>query len=124
VTIVSLLVSGACALLAGVFFATSPALLTALALLWGIAVIADSAQYSASISELSPREYVGTALTFQTGLGFLLTLVSIRLIPNLVNVVGWQWAFSALAVGPALGAVAMLRLQQSPDAARLANGRG
>ena len=58
-----------------------------------MAVVADSAQYSASISELAPRDHIGTALTVQTSLGFLLTLVSIRLIPALVTLVGWHWAF-------------------------------
>ncbi|MBI5878111.1 MAG: MFS transporter [Chloroflexi bacterium] len=124
VTIVSLIVSGACAALSGVAFASSPLVLSALAIVWGVAVIADSAQYSASISELSAREYTGTALTLQTGLGFLLTLVSIRLIPVLVSWIGWQWAFAALAVGPALGVWAMVALMRSPDAARLAGGRG
>lgn len=124
VTLVSLIVSGTCALLVGFFFGASPWLLFALALVWGLAVIADSAQYSASISELAPREYVGTALTLQTSLGFLLTLVSIRLIPALVGVIGWQWSFAVLAIGPALGAWAMWRLLHSKDARQLANGRG
>jgi MFS family permease len=124
VSIVSLVVSGTCALLMGFFFGASPFVMSALALIWGMAVVADSAQYSASITELAPREYIGTALTFQTSIGFLLTIVSIRLIPGLVNLVGWQWAFAVLAIGPALGAWAMFALQQSPDAARLANGRG
>ncbi len=124
VTIVSLFVSGCCALLAGVFFDASPLVLVTLMLIWGFAVVADSAQYSASVSELAPREYIGTALTLQTSLGFLLTLVSIRLIPALETMIGWRWAFAALAIGPALGAWAMFALMQSPDAARLANGRG
>lgn len=92
--------------------------------MWGVAVIADSAQYSASISELAPREYVGTALTLQTSLGFLLTLVSIRLIPALVGMIGWQWSFAVLAIGPALGTWAMWRLLHSKDATKLANGKG
>jgi MFS family permease len=124
VTLVSLLVSGACALLAGLLFDTSPLLVSALMLVWGLAVVADSAQYSASVSELAPREYIGTALTIQTSLGFLLTLVSIRLIPVLATWVTWRWAFAVLAIGPALGAWAMWTLMRSNDATRLANGRG
>ena len=93
-------------------------------LVWGLAIVADSAQYSASISELAPPAYVGTALTIQTSLGFLLTLVTIRLIPFLVNWTGWQWAFVVLALGPAFGIWAMLALLRSADAVRLANGRG
>ncbi len=124
VSIVSLLVSGSCAVLTGIFFDLSPVLITLLTLIWGAAIVADSAQYSASVSELAPREYIGTALTLQTSLGFLLTLVSIRLIPVTVNMVGWRWSFAVLAIGPVLGIWAMLSLLRSADAARLANGRG
>ncbi len=124
VTIISLLASGICSLLSGVLFDTYPLLVILLTLIWGVAIVADSAQYSASISELAPREYIGTALTLQTSLGFLVTLVSIRLIPVIVVVTSWQWAFSILAVGPAVGIWAMLALRHSADAARLANGRG
>ena len=124
VSMVSLLLSGSCALLDGLAYDSSVWVITMLALIWGIAVVADSAQYSASISELAPREYTGTALTLQTSLGFLLTLVSIRLIPALVTMVGWQWAFAALAIGPAFGIWAMFALLRSPEAVRLANGRG
>jgi MFS family permease len=124
VTILSLTVSGACCILAGFFFYTTPWLITLLALVWGFAVIADSAQFSASISELAPREYIGTALTLQTSLGFLLTLVTIRLTPTIVSATGWQWAFAFLALGPAFGIWAMRALQRSSDASKLANGRG
>jgi MFS family permease len=124
VTIASLLVSGLCALTAGLLFGQHPALLLALCLLWGFAVVADSAQFSACISELCDPRYTGTALTLQTSLGFLLTLVTIRLLPVMVNWVGWQWAFTFLALGPALGAAAMAALRHSPARSRLANGRG
>jgi hypothetical protein len=73
---------------------------------------------------LSPREYIGTALTLQTSLGFLLTLLTIRLIPTLERAVGWQWAFMFLAIGPAAGIWAMNTLRRSPAAARLAGGKG
>ncbi len=124
VTIVSLVVSGVCSVLVGFAFDVSALIVSILTLIWGFAVVADSAQYSASVTELAPREYIGTALTLQTSLGFLLTLVSIRLIPTLETMVGWRWAFAILAIGPALGAWAMFALKRSPDAARLANGRG
>ncbi len=123
-TILSMAVSGLCALLIGFFFSRSPLLASLIALIWGLSVVADSAQFSTAVSELSAREYVGTALTLQTSLGFLLTLVSIRLIPVLVNRVGWQWAFTLLAIGPALGIWAMWALKRSPAAAQLAGGRG
>ncbi|MFQ5744441.1 MAG: MFS transporter [Acidobacteriota bacterium] len=117
----SLLISGACCLLAGLFFG-SPALLTALCLVWGFAVVADSAQFSAAVSELSDAEHVGTALTMQTSLGFLLTLLTIWMIPPLVERVGWEWAFTTLAVGPAFGIHSMLRLRRLPEATKMASG--
>ncbi len=118
----SLAISGTCALLAGLCFGR-PALLSALCLLWGFAVVADSAQFSAAVSELTDRRYVGTALTLQTCLGFLLTLATIRLIPALVERVGWEWAFTALVPGPIFGLWSMLRLRRLPEAARMASGR-
>lgn len=122
ITSVSLAASGTCAVLVGFLFGASPVLLTAVCLVWGFFVVADSAQFSASISELCQKEYIGTALTIQTSLGFLLTVVTIRLIPTLVNWVGWQWSFAFLAIGPALGIWAMLRLRQSPMAVKMAGG--
>ncbi|MDX1665234.1 MAG: MFS transporter [Candidatus Promineifilaceae bacterium] len=123
VTIVSLLISGGCALLIGFLF-SRPLLASGIALLWGFAIVADSAQYSAAISELSARDYIGTALTLQTSMGFLLTLVSIRLVPVLVGSLGWQVAFAILAFGPLVGIWAMRTLALSPAAALLAGGRG
>jgi MFS family permease len=123
VTILSLMVSGICSLLAGPLFGRNPSLLTLLCLIWGFAIVADSAQFSAAISELCRTEYTGTALTLQTSLGFLLTLVTIRLIPALEGYVGWSWAFAFLAVGPAVGIWAMYRLRQLPEAKQLAGGK-
>jgi MFS family permease len=118
---ISMAVSGGCALVAGLFF-RSPALLTALSLVWGFAVVADSAQFSAAVSELGDSRYVGTALTMQTSLGFLLTLVTIRLVPPLVERAGWGWAFALLALGPACGIIAMLRLRALPESLKMASG--
>ena len=122
VTLWSLAVSGGCALVAGLLVA-SPGWLTALCLLWGFAVVADSAQFSAAVSELTDPRYVGTALTLQTSLGFLLTLVTLRLVPALVDPLGWWLTFALLALGPAAGIVAMLRLRGLPEARRMASGR-
>jgi MFS family permease len=124
ITITSLLVSGLCALTAGLFFGGPPAVLVALCLVWGFAVVADSAQFSACVSELCDPRYTGTALTLQTSLGFLLTLVTIRLIPAAERLLGWQWALAVLALGPLAGIPAMWALRRSPARARLAGGRG
>jgi predicted MFS family arabinose efflux permease len=123
VTMAALAVSGACAAVIGLTFGAAPALTLAVAAVWGVAVIADSAQFSTAVTELSPPAYVGTALTTQTCVGFAITLASIWLIPVAVRAVGWQWAFAALAVGPALGVVAMARLRALPEARRMAGGR-
>ena len=123
VTSVSLIISGTSALLIGFLFGGNPIALVTLALIWGFAVVADSAQFSAAVSELSPPKYVGTALTLQTSLGFLLTLFSIRLIPPLVDLVGWRFAFSSLAFGPLIGVWAMLALRRLPNADKLARGQ-
>lgn len=115
-------ISGACSLFIGFLFGASPWLLLAAATLWGASVVADSAQFSACVTELSDPQYVGTALTLQTCLGFLLTTISIELIPLLVRQVGWRYAFASLAIGPLLGILAMLRLRALPESARIAHG--
>ncbi|MBW7883949.1 MAG: MFS transporter, partial [Caldilineaceae bacterium] len=123
VTIASMLVSGACALTIGFFFGGNPLLLTGIGLLWGFTVVADSAQFSAAVTELADRAYLGTALTLQTSLGFLLTLFTIRMIPPLEAQLGWRYAFVALAIGPVAGIVAMWRLRRSEASVQLAGGR-
>ena len=122
ITIASLLVSGSIALTIGFFFSGNPLLLTGLALIWGFAVVADSAQFSAAVSELAEKSYIGTALTLQTSLGFLLTLFTIRLVPVMVTAVTWRYAFMILAIGPAVGIVAMGLLRRSDRASLMANG--
>jgi MFS family permease len=103
----AMLTSGVCACLAGFAFGGPPIALAALAIVWGVSVVADSAQLSALVAEHSPRDHVGTALTLQTCSGFLLTMLSIRLVPIVAHGVGWQWAFLCLVPGPLLGALAL-----------------
>ena len=102
--------SGICSLAIGAFYGASLWLLAPVVLVWGFFVVADSAQFSAMVTELCPPHAVGTALTLQTSLGFLLTMVTIQLIPALVELVGWPFAFPALALGPAAGIAAIRRL--------------
>lgn len=110
VAMLSMAASGACALAIGLVFGHSPWILAPLALAWGFFVIADSAQFSVLVTESVPAHAVGTALTVQVCLGFLLTTLTIQLIPPLVARVGWGAAFAFLAIGPALGIVALARL--------------
>jgi MFS family permease len=123
-TIASMAASGACAAVIGLLVPRGPWIVTAVALVWGFAIVADSAQFSASISELSDPGYLGTQLTTQTSAGFLLTLASIQLVPYLVEWVGWRWAFAFLAPGPMVGSLSMWLLRRSEAATRLAGGRG
>lgn len=111
-----MVVSGGCALLIGAV-QPWPALAIGLAFLWGFAVVADSAQFSACIVSLSPPDYVGTMLTVQTSLGFLLTAVMIGVLPHAMAALGVGGAFALLAIGPLVGAIAMWRLAPMLDQA-------
>ncbi len=109
-TIACMAVSGLCALSIGI---VPEWLALPLALVWGFAVVADSAQFSTLVTEHADQAYVGTALTLQLAVGFTLTVATIWLVPYVEDAVGWSWAFAFLALGPALGIVAMLRLRGS-----------
>ncbi len=123
VTSAAMAMSGCCCLVVGFLFGQPLWALLPLLAIWGIAVVADSAQFSTAVSELAPTQYVGTALTLQTSLGFLLTVVTIALLPIAAATIGWRWSMSVLAIGPALGVWAMLALRHRPEALRLAGGR-
>jgi MFS family permease len=122
-TIAAMALSGTCALVIGLTFGGPTAVTLAVAIVWGVSVIADSAQFSTAVTELSPPAYVGTALTTQTCVGFAITIASIWLIPLAAQLVGWRWGFAALAPGPFFGIVAMARLRRLPESLRLAGGR-
>lgn len=107
---VALTVSGVCAVLIGFTFGMSLWLVVPIALTWGFFVIADSAQFSVLVTESVPPHAVGTALTLQTSLGFLLTAITIQLIPPLADAVGWRWAFAVLSLGPLFGIASIRRL--------------
>ena len=123
ITIVAMAVSGSCAATVGLLFGGDPVWLVALCIVWGVSIVADSAQFSASIAELSDRAWVGTMLTLQTALGFTLTLLTIHLMPYLIAALGWRHAFVPLAIGPAFGVYAMARLRAHPRSVALAGGR-
>ena len=105
----AMLASAACALLSPAAYAAPLVVLLALAVVWGFTVVADSAQFSALVTEHTPRTHVGTALTLQTSAGFLLTMVSIKLV-GAIGPGDWRWAFVLLVPGPLLGALAMRKL--------------
>jgi MFS family permease len=103
----AMIVSGACCAAAGLLFHAPAPVLYLFAAVWGVAVVADSAQLSALVAQYSPRDHVGTALTIQTSAGFLLTMASIRLLPVAAQAIGWQWVFVCLVPGPVFGAIAL-----------------
>jgi MFS family permease len=108
----AMIVSGACCAAAGFLFHAPAPVLYVFAMVWGVAVIADSAQLSALVAQYSPRDHVGTALTVQTCAGFLLTMASIRLLPVAAQIVGWQWVFICLVPGPVFGVLALRGLSR------------
>ncbi|HEV7397149.1 MAG TPA: MFS transporter [Pyrinomonadaceae bacterium] len=123
VTSWAMAISGTCCVVIGFLFGGSPWLLLLVAVIWGASVVADSAQFSACVTELGDARYVGTALTIQMCLGFLLTTISIEVIPHMVKLVDWRYAFIILAPGPLFGVLAMLKLRSLPEALKIAQGR-
>lgn len=118
-----MLVSGGCALLMGFLFTGPLWLFMLVAIIWGVSVIGDSAQFSAAVTELADRRFVGTALSVQMGAGFALTVLAIWLTPRFADFIGgWRWAFLLLVPGPLLGAAAMLWLRNLPESVKMAGG--
>ena len=123
VTSIAMVISGTVAAFIGFIPPEMTLLIVILAMIWGASIIADSAQFSTAMTELSDPAYRGTMLTFQTGIGFALTAVSIWLLPIVKDSSGWGWAFAMLALGPVVGTAAMLRLRSIPEASKLAAGK-
>ncbi len=124
VTAAAMTVSGACALVIGALRTGPLFLLVAVALVWGLTVIADSAQFSTIVTEVADQAYVGTAVTLQLAVGFVLTVATIWLVPVVRDGSSWFWAFVLLVPGPVIGVGAMLRLRSLPESVRIAGGRG
>lgn len=123
VTSWAMAISGTCCLVIGLLYGGNPILLLLVATIWGATVVADSAQFSSCVTELGDPQYIGTALTIQMCIGFLLTTISIELVPKVADARGWRYAFMILAPGPFLGVLAMLRLRGLPEAIKIAHGR-
>ncbi|CCV06365.1 Major facilitator superfamily MFS_1 [Mesorhizobium metallidurans STM 2683] len=123
ITITAMTVSGLCAATIGLMPSVGMVALVTVAIVWGISIVADSAQFSAAIAELSPPGLVGSLLTIQTSIGFLLSFFSIQTMPFMIDLLTWRYAFATLAIGPFFGTVAMWRLRREPDAKLIAGGR-
>jgi MFS family permease len=120
VTSWAMAISGTCCLVIGFLYGGNPFVLLFVAAIWGATVVADSAQFSSCVTELGDPQYIGTALTVQMCIGFLLTNVSIELIPKVGD---WRYAFMILAPGPLFGVISMLRLRGLPEAVKIAHGK-
>ena len=120
VTSVAMAISGTCCLVIGFLYGGNPFVLLLVAAIWGASVVADSAQFSSCVTELGDPQYIGTALTIQMCIGFLLTTVSIELVPKVDD---WRYAFMILAPGPLFGVISMLRLRTLPEAVKIAHGK-
>jgi MFS family permease len=123
-TAAAMAISGTCALVIGFTFGHAFALVLAVGLIWGLTVVADSAQFSTIVTELADQSYVGTAVTLQLAVGFTLTVLTIWLVPILRDHLGWRWTFAFLAPGPFIGLLVMLHLRRLPERARIAGGVG
>ncbi|MFN8629257.1 MAG: MFS transporter [Chloroflexota bacterium] len=124
-TSAAMAVSGTTAVVMGLAFGAAPIVTVVIGLVWGVSVVADSAQFSAAVTELSPPGTAGSALALQTASGFLLTGTTITLVGVLSSggEAGWRLAFALLAIGPAVGVVAMWRLRRRPEASLMAGGQ-
>ena len=120
VTSWAMAISGTCCLVIGFLYGGNPFVLLLVAAIWGASVVADSAQFSSCVTELGDPQYIGTALTVQMCIGFLLTNISIELVPKISD---WRYAFMILAPGPLFGVISMLRLRGLPEAVKIAHGR-
>ena len=107
----AMFVSGGCALLTPLVFGAPSLAIIPLLLIWSVSVIADSAQFSTLVTRVVEPHAIGTALTLQTSIGFLLTTITIQLVPVVVGAIGWRFAFPMLAFGPAIGIAAIRRLR-------------
>jgi MFS family permease len=123
VTIAAMAISGSCAAVIGLSPSAGGVVVMAIAIVWGISIVADSAQFSATVTELAEPHLIGTMLTLQTCAGFLLTFLTIQAMPVVIQMLGWRYAFSVLAIGPAFGVLAMAMLRKQPESIRLAGGR-
>ncbi|MHA1525052.1 MAG: hypothetical protein ACTSY1_11745 [Alphaproteobacteria bacterium] len=111
ITIIAMALSGASALGAALTFGGPVWITFAIVVVWGITIVPDSAQFSALVADASPPDQAGSLMAFQTALGFALTFATVQAVPALAANFGWPVVLAGLALGPALGIVAMARLR-------------
>lgn len=116
---IAMALSGSTALVIGFARSLPASVVLVLGLFWGFWVVADSAQFSTVVTEAAHPSYVGTAVTLQLAIGYVLSVVTVWLVPLVVSAGGWSWAFVMLVPGPLVGVVAMARLRRPDPAAGL-----
>ncbi len=120
VTIIAMAASGSAAVLTALTFGGPVWVTFVLAVVWGIAVIPDSAQFSALVADNAPPHLAGSLLTFQTALGFALTIFTVQVTPVVAGAFGWPTVLALMALGPAVGIIAMLPLRRQSGRGALA----
>lgn len=108
----AMVISGGAAILAALTFGGPLWLVLPVLLLWGASVIPDSPQLSALVADHAPPNQTGSLLTFQTALGFALTMVTVQATPVLASLWGWQPVLLVMALGPVVGVWAMRALMR------------
>lgn len=120
------LVSFICSLVEGHTASAPVGVLVLIGLIWGVAVVGDSAQYSAMVTEVTDADLVGTALTLQQAIGYTITCATVFLVPIWQKAIGWGGAFSILSPPNVLAVMTLVRLYTHPNGykAKMASGRG
>lgn len=98
-----LIASGGAALISAALYGGPVWPMMLVLVIWGVAVIPDSALYSTLVADAAPPERAGSLLTLQNALGFLLTALTVQAAPALAALIGWAWVLAILSLGPALG---------------------
>lgn len=112
IAILAMAVSGTAAIASALTFGGPVWLTIPCVLVWGAAILPDSAQFSALVADYAPPEQAGSLMSFQTALGFALTFFTVQLTPLGADLIGWPGMFALMAIGPALGILGMLRLKR------------
>ena len=114
VTIIAMAVSGIAAVATAVTFGGPPWITFLVVIIWGIAIIPDSPQFSALVADSSPPEVAGSLMTFQTAIGFALTIFTVQITPYAVEWTSWPTVMLIMAAGPVFGIWFMRKFRKLP----------
>ncbi|WP_018620099.1 MFS transporter [Spirosoma luteum] len=115
VAAISLALSCLCCLVSPFFLSRpSPSFFVSFLFFWGVVVIADSPLFSTLVAQNAPEQSRGTSLTIVNCIGFSITIISIQFINLLSESIDGRYVYMALALGPVLGLVSLLKKRTSP----------